>query len=529
METNKSVLFLMNGFGMEVPHSFNVYTATLMPSLAKLSNHYPFIGLFASGTEVGLNKGQLSSFKAGYLSFSSVGKPNKKSNVVGSKIKDNTFDTNPTIVSSINHAITHQSRLHVMVSIGERSEDAQFEQLKHYCKLATTAGIKDICIHVFLGDNSVKGMKISALWLKNLKYHVISFVPTMRIVSIAGRKYLTDASKDDKINYYRMIVSGVGEIWANYTETLEKKYAGKSTDENMGGFLTVRENVMRPNDSVMLFNYDNSVGAEYLDIVQNPTQFFPVGKVPLNVLVNSLFEVTGNPNIPYSFESELPQHYFLENIPDDKKVLIIADQDRVEYISKCLNGFREQFKPNVSVWPITDKKQRFDLLAQYLGAYINQGAYDLIIADCEMYNEQLEEKTVEQLKKNMALMDRCLNVAYTKSIEKGYTLYCSSLYGIKTQLFLTKTYEKIDFSQKVPFLIAGKDINSAALNLQMDGNFTQIAQILQSNMGAKVKSNLITYRVPGQSKKKMNYIVIAIVAIFAIFIVYILLYTQGII
>lgn len=529
METKKSVLFLMNGFGMEVPHSFNVYSASLMPSLAKLSNHYPFGGVFASGIEVGLNKGQLSSFKAGYLAFSSVGKPNKKSNVVGSKIKDNTFDSNSVIAASINHAVTNQSRLHVMFSIGERTEEAQFEQLKYYCNLASKAGIKDICIHVFLGDNSVKGMKVSALWLKNLKYHVMSFVPAMRIVSIAGRKYLTDGSKEDKIAYYRMIVSGVGEIWANYTETLEKKYAGKFNDENMGGFLTVRENVIRQNDSVMMFNYDNSVGAEYLDIVQNPTQFFPVGKVPTNILIKSLFEINGNPNIPYAFESELPQHYFLENIPDDKKILIIADQDRVEYISKCLNGFREQFKPNVSVWPIPDKKTRFELLAQYLGAYINQSAYDLIIADCELYNEQIEEKTVEQLKKNMALMDRCINVAYTKSIEKGYTLYCGSLYGIKTQLFLTKTYENIDFSQKTPFMIAGKDINRAEVSIIMDGNFTQIAQVLQSDMGVKVKSPLVIYRAPGQVNKKMNFVIIGIIVVFAIFVIFVFLYTQGII
>lgn len=529
METKKSVLFLMNGFGMEVPHSFNVYTASLMPSLAKLSNYYPFGGLFASGTEVGLNKGQLSSFKAGYLSFSSVGKPNKKSNVVGSKIKENIFDTNQSIVSSINHAISHQSRLHVMFSIGERTEDAQFEQLKYYCTLASKAGIKDICVHVFLGDNSVKGMKVSALWLKNLKYHVMSFVPAMRIVSIAGRKYLTDAKKEDKINYYRMIVSGVGEIWANYTETLEKKYAGKANDDNMGGFLTVRENVIRQNDSVMMFNYDNAVGAEYLDIVQNPTQFFPAGKVPTNILVNSLFEINGNQNIPYAFESELPQHYFLENIPEDKKILIIADQDRIEYISKCLNGFRDQFKTNVNIWPIPDKKQRFELLAQYLGAYINQGAYDLIIADCELYNEQFDEKTVEQLKKNMALMDRCINVAYTKSVEKDYTLYCGSLYGIKTQLFLTKTYENIDFSQKTPFMVAGKDINKSEISILMDGNFTQIAQVLQSNMGVKVKSPLIIYKEPGKNNKKLNLVIIGIIVVFAIFVLYVVLYTQGII
>ena len=157
-----------------------------------------------------------------------------------------------------------------------------------------------------------------------------------------------------------MIVSGVGEVWTNYEETLDKKYAGKENDDTMGAFLTTRENIIRTKDSVLLFNYENGLGAEYLDIVQRPEQYFPVGKFPTQIMINALFEVEGNPNIPYAYISSLPDNYFFKNIPDDKKVLVIADQDRIEYISKCLNGFRQEFKSNISVWPIADKSRRFE-------------------------------------------------------------------------------------------------------------------------------------------------------------------------
>ena len=526
----KSILLLMNGFGMEVPKSFNVYTAALMPSLAKLSNYYPFVSLFASGTEIGLNKGQLSSFRAGYLAFSSNGKPSKKSNAVQAQINANTFATNPVIANSINYAVEHKSRLHIFFSIGERTEEVQFQQLKTYAELAVQCGVKDICVHVFLGDNSVQNMKVSNLWIKNLKYHVLNFVPQMRIVSIAGRKYLTDAPKDQKIAYYRMIVSGVGEVWTNYEDTITKKYEGKENDDNMGGFLAVRENVLREYDSVMNFNYDNAVGAEYLDIIQKPAEFFPAGgKIPISVATNALFSVADNPNIPYAFESELPQHYFFETIPDDKKILLIADKDRLQYISKCLNGFRENFKPNVQVWPIEDKEKRFDLMCQYLAAYINQGVYDLIIADCELYNEQIEPKTMDQLRKNMTGVDNVLNVAYTRGMEKGYTLYATSFYGIKTKLLLTTTYEEVDFSQKTPFLVAGKDVSRTNTSLQIDGNITQVAQVMLRNLGVNVSAPLVGAKATEKVKKKMLPIIILILAIFAIFVVFALLYITGVI
>lgn len=290
MDTRRSILLLMNGFGIEVPKTFNVYSETLMPSLAKLSNYYPFATLFASGSEIGLNKGQLSSFREGYSVFSSNGKSNDKAAIVQTSFNDNTFMTNPVIVASINHAVNNQSRMHILFSIGERTDDNKLGQLKSFAQLCAQCGLKEVYVHLFLGDNSVEGLKLSNAWIKNLKYHVMNYVPQMKIVSIAGRKYLTKATKDEKIAYYRMIVSGVGEVWSNYEETIEKKYKANLNDDNMGGFLTVRENLIRANDSVINFNYDNNVGAEYLDIIQNPNDFFPAGKIPLNVAVNSLLK-----------------------------------------------------------------------------------------------------------------------------------------------------------------------------------------------------------------------------------------------
>ena len=378
-------------------------------------------------------------------------------------------------------------------------------------------------------------MKVSSGYLKTLKYHVMLSIPNSRIVSIAGRKYLTDSGKDEKIAYYRMIVSGVGEVWTNYEDTIDKKYQAKETDDTMGAFLTVRENIIKSYDSVLMFNYDNGLGAEYLDILQHPEQYFPVGKFPSQIMINALFEIDGNQNIPYGFESNLVENYFFKDIPEDKKVLILADQDRIEYISKCLNGFRAEFKSNLSVWPIADKSKRFDLLAQYLGAYIDQGKFDLIIADCELFNDKYDKKTVDQLKENMTLMDKCLNVAYTHSVAKDYTLYCTSLYGIKTELFLTKTNEQIDFSQKTPFIVAGKDVTRANTSLPIDGNFTQVAQLLLNNMGVNQETKdakaggLVVNKDPGAQNKKMILIIGLVVVVFLAFVVYALLYSSGVI
>ena len=166
-------------------------------------------------------------------------------------------------------------------------------------------------------------------------------------------------------------------------------------------------------------------------------------------------------------------------------------------------------------------------MAQYLNSYINQNVYDLLIVDCDLFNSEVDAKTIEQLRKNMAALDKILNIAYTRGMEKGYTLYATSLYGMKTKLFLTSTYEDIDFSQKTPLIVAANDIGRSNTSIQIDGNFTQVAQVIQRNMGANVESTLVSSRVFAKQKKSLGLAIIVIVAVFALFLLYVFLYTQG--
>lgn len=165
-------------------------------------------------------------------------------------------------------------------------------------------------------------------------------------------------------------------------------------------------------------------------------------------------------------------------------------------------------------------------MAQYLNAYINQNVYDLIIADCDIFNDQYDQATIDQLKMNLSALDKILNIAYTRGMEKGYTLYATSFYGIKKKFFLTKTYEEVDFSQKTPLLVAGNDIGRNNTAIQIDGNFTQVAQVIQKNMGAEVETKLITPKAVNRRKQQKKLYLIAGVVILLILVLY-YLYFNG--
>ena len=58
-ENKKTILFLLNGFGMEAAKSWNVYNAQLMPNLDRISHAYPFTSMPVSDVDAGLNKHHL--------------------------------------------------------------------------------------------------------------------------------------------------------------------------------------------------------------------------------------------------------------------------------------------------------------------------------------------------------------------------------------------------------------------------------------------------------------------------------------
>ncbi len=532
MNEKKTVLFLMNGFGIETKKSFEVYSKENMPTFEKLIANYPFKLLYASGEMIGNNRGESSNFRDGYYNFATFGNPNTKDNILRKKIASNEFVKNPIVNESIDIALKNNSRLHVIFALGNRVNKEIYDQLNTYIELAKSKGIKEVYAHLVLGYSSVRDLKIGTKCINEFKNRVIRYYPIVKIASICGNKYMHDGNHDDISNFYRMMVSGVGEIWTDYDGTLKKKYERGMTDDTVNGFLTIKDNLLHENDSILMFNYANNIGTKFFTTVLDPKKFFPTSKVPENINVRALFTITGLPDIPFAFKEELPEVYFLNKIPETKKILVMGSKERIPYITSCLNGERKQFKDNVSVWPIDITKNRFSAISQYLAAYINKDIYDLIIVDCQLYEPSVDERTIEQIKNNMKELDKCINITYTQSMEKNYRLMITSLYGISYTFKLTQTMELVDLSEKTPFLLIDKEIRKVDMVFKNTGTYLDISRLIGFSFGYLINNNLVALEVPGGSKKKginKKILLIVPVLLLLIFVIYYFLYMNGII
>lgn len=523
MKEKKTVLFLMNGFGVETNKSFEVYSKEVMPTFDKLISAYPFKLVHVAGELIGANEGETSNFKNGYHNFSTFGNQDSKFDILKKKIELGEFQNNQVINDSIDVAVKNNSRLHVMFTLGNIVNEERYEQFNIFVEKAISKGIKEIYMHLVLGDSSLADLRVGNNCISTFKNRVIRFHHEVKIASICGKKYMkTGANLQEITTFYRMMVSGVGEVWPDYAGTIKKKYNIGMSDDSINGFITIKEPLLRENDSLLMFNYNNEMGGQFLTILMNPKKFFPTAKVPENVHVNSLFKIDGIQNVPYAFDTPLPELYFLDKIPTDKKVLIMASKERISYISSTLNGYRKEFKSNVSVWPIEDKVKRFETTSQYLAAYINQDIYDLIIVDCQLYEPNDDARTIEQIKKNMQELDKCLNITYNQVKNKDYRLIVTSLYGIRYTFKLTSTMELVDLSKKAPFLIVDREIRKVDMVFKNQGTFIDVAKLIAYSFGNMMNNNLVNVEIPGEkqpvNKKKILLLIpILLLVIFVLF------------
>lgn len=519
MNDKKTVLFLMNGFGMEAPKSFNVYAPSLMPNLDRITHVYPFTTIYTSGTDAGLNKKQIGNFKSNYLSFSTEGKILKKEDIIADKLNNLEINNNAVINDIVNHTLTNNSRMHILFSMGNKYSDNVYKQLKSFCDVCINKGVKEIYFHLFLGDNTNPGQKTALTCINSLKYHVIGANNLIKIAVVGNKKLLTDESTlEEKRNFYRMVVSGIGEIWTDYVDIIERKYKNNLTDDSITNFLVRRENIIKDKDAVFMFNYDNNLGQVYLDMIANNHKYFPAGKLPLGVKVASLFKINES-DVPFTYQNELPETYFLEHVPEDKKVLVLASKERIGYIVNTLNGFRLEYKSNLNVLPIDVGNDRFNMITKYLLAYQEQNMYDLIIVDYELMAEN-DKKDIPTLKRNMNLVDGCLGAVFNKAQEKNQYLVVTSLYGELERLNLVdREMVNINFSEKTPLTIVGKDIERETMEFKGDCSVVNVASLLYNLLGMETKKKIFGPKNTKSKGKKLNVLLIGALLIMIVLLV----------
>lgn len=509
MEGKKTILFLANGFGMEAKNSYSLGDE-LIPTVTKLSQEYMFTGLSAGGKECGFTTNQVSAYKTGYACFSSGGYVDLAVRSMDKRIAENNF-IEENMINSIDFAVKNGSKMHIFFMIGDKFSYSTGDQLKAFVDKCIEMKVKEVCIHLFIGYNSEKGLKTAKTSIKAVT-RSISEYENVHISLIVGVDLVSDTTSVTNLSkLYNICTTSIGETWPDWQELFDTRYKNNIPDEQINPFLIRRRVLFESNDSIFIFNYEPMPITRYLSIIVNPKQLFAVDNNPTNIKITSLLPIQEKTTLAHCYEYDMPEVYFTKDLEKlGKKATLIADSTRAGYINSVLNGNRNEISPFLNTKSVKINGDYFAEMTQILLNEIQNGQDEIIIIDYNLMNDY-KKGDVEKLKFNFGQMDKALRKIYEYTYSNHHRLIYTSLYGVKEDAEVNDEKVHINYANRVPFIIVD-DEYSKNTALMLGDSISLISQTLLYIVGDKTKKTMVTLR---GKRKKANplQIILIIIAI----------------
>ena len=398
MEGKKTILFLANGFGMEAKDSYSLGDE-LIPTVLKLSQEYMFTGVSATGKECGFNNNQISTFKTGYSCFSTGGYIDLAVRSMDKRIEENNF-IEENMINSIDFAVKNNSKMHIFFMIGDKFSYSTGDQLKAFLTKCNEMKVKEVCLHLFIGYNSERGLKTAKESIKAVTRNISDF-ENVHISLIVGMDQVSDTTPVTNLSkLYKIATTSIAETWPDWQELFDTRYKNGVADEEINPFLTRRRVLFESNDSIFIFNYEPMPILRYLSIIVNPKQLFNVDNNPENIKITSLLPIQENATLAHSYEYDKPEIYFTKDLERlNKKVTLISDSSRAAYINSVFNGNKNEVSPFLNTKSVKINNDYFAEMTQVLLNEIQNGQDEVIIIDYNLLND-FKKGDVDKLKFN---------------------------------------------------------------------------------------------------------------------------------
>ena len=400
----RTVLFLVNGFGVETKESYGVYDASIMPNFDKLSQKYMFSKL-ESGVFNTIDGFRSMSLESNDLYNYSIYKRDAESGKVAVS----------QAVSEINtELINRKSKLHIFCLV-----DTSFqivENLKHYITLINKDKTKKIYIHIVLTSNNYRDFPRILEVLSKINVEVGDMAS---IGMIMGLSNILNSNSQVELNFLlRNLITEMGEKWTSFKQKLDVSYGTKASPSSVKPFVVNSGFSVGNNDLFMIWNYDNVDISNFIEGVK----LIDYGKEKNNILFYSLFKINYKEEIKHILEFEIAKKSLATNMKGlSFKSMIMCDKEEIQAINYYLNGLQMVNNSDISFICLGDKS----LDATTIVNVINSYPQEFIVIS---YNIK-DVNTIEELKEEFTKIDNVIGAIYTNTEKNSYNIVISSLYG----------------------------------------------------------------------------------------------------
>ena len=373
----RTVLFLINGFGVESKDSYSVYSEANMPNFDKLAKKYMFAKV----------KSNVFSTIDGFRNMSLELNELYNYGIYERAALNNKIAANPTVTVINKALIERKCKLHLLCFVDTSTKIV--DNLKNFLTLINKERDKQVFIHVILTSKNFQDFPMILEVLSKIN---IELEGMASIGMVMGLTNLLNSNPITELNFLlRNMISEMGERWSSFKQKLDVSYGTKSAPISVKPFVVNSGFGIKNTDLFMIWNYDNLDISNFIDGVKN-INYGP--NVANNIAFFSLFPVTYKEKIHSVLNFEIAKNSLATNMKGlGFKTLMLSQTKDVSVIN--------YYYSNYNITKVADVEHLIELYKKIdtvLGAvYDNtqKNSYNIIVTSLYPMNMSLPNASGE--------------------------------------------------------------------------------------------------------------------------------------
>ncbi len=481
----KVVLCIMDGVGEREEVHGNAVRLANTPNLDRLKEKYGFSLLEASGTKVGLPKGQMGNSEVGHMNIGAGRIIYQPLQFINEKIEDGTFFENEEILKVINHVKSNKSKLHIMGLLSDGGVHSTIYHLLALLDMCKRNNVEKIYLHLCTDGRDVDP-KSAYSYIEKLEEKLKETGGV--IATIGGRYYTMDRDNNyDRLKKgYDVIVNGIGNKSTSIKEFINESYEKGITDEFLIPTIFDEEGTLEENDGFITFNFRKDRLRELFTSLTNKSFNDMEVKRFNNVAFLTMMPVVESVIAPHAFDDPNPKDILGECIEKNGLTqLRIAETEKYAHVTFFFDGGKEvDYKGEKKILILSPKVATYDLKPE-MSAY---EVTDTLISELENFDVVIlnyangdmvgHTGVMDATIKALEVVDECIGKVYDKLMKLNGVMIITADHGNSdTMLDENDNVVTSHSTSLVPFIVTDENIKVR------NGKLADIAPTMLDIMG----------------------------------------------
>ena len=428
----KTVLFLMNGMGIEQKNSYNIYSSELMPNLDRFIREHFFTSISSSALD----------YEKAYQLFSIDTLQPLSYPHIENILENNLMTKNPKFNQFHQSVFQCQGNIHFFCFVEEYKT---FDSIKQMLALLDKEHQKKFYLHFVMTQKDTSQYANVRKMIARFQYELPSNVVVGFILGI--ELFENEAMINELNDFIRMFYNGIGEKWKEIDVKFNSLSSMGIPPNKAKAFYVNNGFLIGENDLLFFMNFQNYDCSRFIHSLSKPSIYIANPIDSQKITYYSLFPLANTEDTVYLYDNVTSDISIAKACAQTGTTsLILTAKDSLPTINYMCNGL-SNVSDNHIKYVLTDNGILFN--RAQMNMLLNDPNYQIIIIDHRI--DQIEDENT--LKEKLRKIDE--NMGMIAELCSGqYPLLISSLFGMKKDLLVQDGSKQIvDFSVGIPVVL----------------------------------------------------------------------------